>query len=289
MHPLSVHQPPVPPLPSSQFKYQQQLQQQTQKLLRPFWITLVVLTTLFLFVLNLQQDEEQQQQKQRHNSGARIKTKMTTKSVAIETGRTAHGIDYYQCNNNNNEDGGGSSETRENQQLVLLHGSKFTKEDWKTSGILQDLCSSGFVVSAVDLPVQATYDDLQTLLRDVTRDGRDLPVAGLVTPSASGRAITDWAMTGDVLDLPRYVRWWVPVAAGSVHQLTTEQLQSLSSTSMNILSIYGDQDRYLGHDTSAKLQQWSGAVSVELPGRHPCYLDSPEQFVDVLAKTILTR
>jgi hypothetical protein len=255
MHPLSL---------------QQDRQKQQHNDQQRYWIALVVITVLFFLYLNFQPQQQERSAGENGSSISTMKTMKTTTTSKIQTGRNKHGIDYYQCNND------GSAK----KHLVLLHGSKFTKEDWKTSGILQDFCSYPIIVSAIDLPVSAGYQELQQLLNDLA-----LPVTGLVTPSASGKTITDWIMNGPVEELPKYIDWWIPVASGSVHQLSTTQLQTLQS--VKILSIYGDQDPNMGHDTSAKLQQWSNAVSVEIPGRHPCYLDSPKQFVTIIIKNII--
>jgi hypothetical protein len=186
------------------------------------------------------------------------------------------------------------------QDLILLHGSAFTKEDWKTSGILQDLCSRSrnIRVTAVDLPVTATHKDLIQLLMVSTNEQLiSLPVT-LVTPSASGKAITDWISSGDIDNenkLPNFVSLWIPVACGSIDNVSDTQLlklKDLTSTSaeatgrrFQIFAIYGDQD-LKGKKTSERLRNLIGADILELPGRHPVYLDSPSDFVTSVIRSI---
>ena len=206
----------------------------------------------------------------------KTQSKQQQLSRPIQSGTTPDShIDYYQCRT---VDEPSSSSIH----LILLHGSKFTKEDWKTSGILQQFCSiPGWTVTAYDLPVSADSRVFRELLREYQRSSNYRNKVNVVTPSASGRVVTDWIMHGNVEELPTLLHTWIPVAAGSVHSLTEQQLQSIPDE-LDILAVYGDQDRKMGHDTSMKLQQFAHATSVELQGRHPVYLDSPDDFVRVI-------
>jgi hypothetical protein len=197
-------------------------------------------------------------------------------------------ISYYHC--------GPSSSDGEIKDLVLLHGSKFTKEDWKTSGILNDLCSTSSYpnlrVTAFDLPVTANHEQLMTLLATAQQNNNNnqllkLPVT-LVTPSASGKTVTDWvsetSTEGLKASLPKYVKQWIPVASGSVSQLSDEDVTRLKDLYYNhfeIYAIYGDEDTN-GRKTSVRLKTLAGADVLELQGRHPVYLDSPKEFVTAI-------
>lgn len=176
------------------------------------------------------------------------------------------GIPYYHC----------STKTA-TTSLVLLHGAKFTKEEWKKSGILTQFCAhSSLQVTALDLSVRASTSDLQKVLAELAANGlAKLPVAGLVTPSASGKAMVDWVSTGGV-NLSSYVAAWIPVAALSVLEATTADLSVLKD--IQVLAVYGDQD-VGGKKSSFMLESGGGATVVELKGRHPVYLDSPDDFV----------
>jgi hypothetical protein len=237
------------------------------------WTTAAVVGVTVLLLLDMNSISKQHQSRQPQDISAKQEQSAIMKE--IEKGRTETGIEYYHCQDTSSSP----------KHLVLLHGAKFTKEDWKTSGILQQFCATpGLTVSALDLSVQATHQDFVQLL-----DQSSLftpPVAAVVTPSASGKVITDWMMNGDVVTLPKYMQTWIPVAAGSVHSTTQAQLQALKDSGVDILAIYGDQDKVTGHDTSMLLQQWSGAMTVELKGGHPCYLDSPDEFVKVIQRQL---
>eukprot|EP00531_Pseudo-nitzschia_arenysensis_P019484 CAMPEP_0116125302 /NCGR_PEP_ID=MMETSP0329-20121206/5740_1 /TAXON_ID=697910 /ORGANISM="Pseudo-nitzschia arenysensis, Strain B593" /LENGTH=330 /DNA_ID=CAMNT_0003619337 /DNA_START=187 /DNA_END=1179 /DNA_ORIENTATION=+ len=186
------------------------------------------------------------------------------------------------------------SPTEENYHLVLLHGSAFSKEDWKTSGIF-GLFQRNFPsisVTALDLSVRADHRKLKKLLRSMRDEDlvEQLPVSGLVTPSASGKSITTWiteeAKSG--LDMENYISLWIPVASYSVASCSTSDLESLQreSSGVGVLAIYGDQDRN-GKKVMQSLHDHSGAKLLELPGRHPVYLDSPDAFVKAVGEAVL--
>ena len=233
-------------------------------------------------------------------------------------------IKYYHCNkaatptpSNSNK----KQQQQHQQQLVLLHGSRFTKEDWKTSGILQQFCQQeGFSVIALDLSVKASYADLVQVLNQLssTLETLTLPVQGLVTPSASGKAIIDGLLLNnnnknnskETTSLKDLTERWIPVACLGLLQVAKQQSSSSISSSSSsstvqlppswpILAVHGDQDKP-GKQSSELLLSWShnnsssssssstsssGHPQVtiqELPGRHPCYLDSPGAFVQAV-------
>jgi hypothetical protein len=192
-------------------------------------------------------------------------------------------VEYYHCS-------APPSVRKKAKHLVLLHGARFTKEDWKTSGILDTLCSSGghFSVSAMDLGVQAGHRELQGMLISLKDTLHiDLPVT-LITPSASGMTITDWMSTGRLKDLPLYVERWMPIAAVSVSAATEDQLQRMAKLQpFQILAIHGTKDRG-GIMTSERLQDYAQARTLELKGGHPCYLDSPKDFCNVILQELGT-
>ena len=79
--------------------------------------------------------------------------------------------------------------------IVLLHDAHTTKEIWKETGILNMFRNqfTSIAVTAVNLPVDTTHVELMCLLRELEHEGLiSLPLAALVTPSASGSSITKW-------------------------------------------------------------------------------------------------
>lgn len=180
------------------------------------------------------------------------------------------------------------------RHLVLLHGAAFTKEDWKTLGIL-DLFAEhhpGLAVTALDLGVSADYHKLVRVLSELAEAGivDSLPVAGLVTPSASGKSVTTYVRDADTTTATRlgsYLSTWIPVASYSVESCTNYELHAFGlDASISILAIHGDRDKR-GKRVSEKLAEQAGAEAVELPGPHPVYKESPRAFVDAVANKVL--
>jgi hypothetical protein len=204
----------------------------------------------------------------------------TTASTKIELD-SVNSIAFYHCS---------SGGTDFHQHIVLLHGAAFTKENWKTSGILEMFCQTPTVsVTALDLPVTAPYSELRNLLDTLQNRGIvQLPLAGIVTPSASGFTILNGIFDPEnnsevVEDLKTQVaRVWIPVASGGILKYTEESLRQ-TILDWKILAIYGDQDDSPGRRSSNLLKKAIPSTRVvELPGRHPVYLDSPQQFVDMI-------
>eukprot|EP00549_Striatella_unipunctata_P005537 CAMPEP_0118702048 /NCGR_PEP_ID=MMETSP0800-20121206/17634_1 /TAXON_ID=210618 ORGANISM="Striatella unipunctata, Strain CCMP2910" /NCGR_SAMPLE_ID=MMETSP0800 /ASSEMBLY_ACC=CAM_ASM_000638 /LENGTH=258 /DNA_ID=CAMNT_0006603125 /DNA_START=143 /DNA_END=920 /DNA_ORIENTATION=+ len=162
-----------------------------------------------------------------------------------------------------------------NTEVVMLHGAKFTKEDWKTSGILEKLCLSRSVV-ALDFGVHMSGDDLGKVLSGLESKSilSGKPVA-LVSPSAGGKAVLDLAAHKSEAK-KKYIHSWIPVAVGAVHSASTETLEVFKE--IPVLAVYGSRDSG-GKKTSMRLEEIANAEVVELEGGHPCYLDSPDAFV----------
>ncbi|KAL7558740.1 hypothetical protein ACA910_010896 [Epithemia clementina (nom. ined.)] len=249
----------------------------------------VLLLVVFAFVLlshsgnfdgtlNLQTTGGGQEGKQRSDTGGILKGEIES-------------IPYYHCS------AAATTNRDDIVDIVLLHGAKFTKEDWKRSGILQSLCQQDRVrVTALDLTVSATYKSLVRVLQSLTTATSPagtttttevirLPVAALVTPSASGFAIVSAIEEKEQSQVAQLTRLWVPVASGSVKSLTAEQLHTVRKESFSIWAIHGDQDA-MGQQVSTKLKEEAGAEVMEFPGPHPFYLDIPEQFSRALLKKL---
>jgi hypothetical protein len=195
----------------------------------------------------------------------------------IETGKTTNEeVAYYHCV------AGNQNASSVDNHLVLLHGSAFTKEDWKTSGILDLFCTSkaSLSVTALDLSVKASHSDLLAVLDDLQGDGKiDLPISGLVTPSASGYAIIEGIEAGSISELLESIQRWIPVACNGILSVDNEDVfASAEMKSWPILAVYGDKD-VLGKHSSEFFQTHSEASVQELSGKHTFYLGAPESFV----------
>lgn len=90
----------------------------------------------------------------------------------------------------------------------------------------------------------------------------------------------DWVRTGNVEELPNYIRTWVPVATGSLTTATDEQVMSLVGQ-VNVLAILGNEDS-AGGRYSNRICELAEATVVELSGRHAVYSQSPDEFVQTL-------
>ena len=196
-------------------------------------------------------------------------SEMTTMAAGVFQGSVG-GVDYYHC----------PAERQDPIDLVLLHGAAFTKEDWKTSGILEKLCHvPKLTVTALDLNHRGNHEDLKKVLdglRQTKIIATNKPVA-LVTPSASGYSVVDWITTGSMDELVQYVGYWIPVASPSIKKADETSLKELKGR-LPTLAIYGSKDSG-GKLVSERLQSFSGTKTVEIYGGHPCYLDSPDIFI----------
>lgn len=188
-----------------------------------------------------------------------------------------------------------SDENPDLTEVILLHGAAFTKEDWKTSGILDLLCEinneedeGNLSITALDLPVSADGARLASAFESLAMSNVIMgKPATFVTPSASGKAIVSLAAMASVggddseTSLSRMVKAWIPVACGAVLGASDEVLSQFASERREIpvLAIHGDQDETGRKSTERLREAISGAGGVELEGRHPVYLDSPEEFV----------
>lgn len=184
-------------------------------------------------------------------------------------------IEYYHC---------GPHPDESTSELILLHGAAFTKEDWKTSGILEKLCDlnndeegGDLTITALDLPVSATGNDLEAVYDKLVDNGilSGRPVV-VVTPSASGKAVV--TLASDEQKMGKILKGWIPVAPPAVDQAGDEMFRAFNKLSIPVLAVYGDQDS-MGKKITEKLVKLTNAKNVELEGRHPVYLDSPEAFV----------
>jgi hypothetical protein len=209
--------------------------------------------------------------------------------------------------------------------IVLLHGTKYRRVHWHD--VMIRLCSSSsaavahaqVAVTAYDLSVDATYNTLLNLLRasanatvhlyptneyhnDSTSSSTfinssasttrtllsDLPIAALVTPSASGSIVLDGLTSGHAAELQRAIQRWIPVASNAVLDYSVKELAP-ALADWSVTAIYGDLDRN-GRRSSERLQRAAAgrakAKAVQLPGQHAVYLDAPDAFVKTILQNV---
>mmetsp|Transcript_25377 Transcript_25377/g.31273 ORF Transcript_25377/g.31273 Transcript_25377/m.31273 type:complete len:335 (+) Transcript_25377:77-1081(+) len=190
-----------------------------------------------------------------------------------------------------------------NIEIVLLHGAAFTKENWVESGILNDLCIRGnkdnnnnnnnknqkaMSIAALDLSVNADglgfKDAFDALVEENVLSGKPVVV---ISPSASGKSIVSlgsyYAQTNNDKNknlIQNLVKVWVPVASPAVlKERNDSSFDAFKSLNIPILAINGDGDA-MGGKVTKRLVDVANAESLEIHGGHPCYLDSPIDFVD---------
>jgi len=229
-----------------------------------------------------------------------VGTKITaaTSSVAISTpfgsgpGKTQ--LDFVQCGQAPTAtatEGAQPEAEGDILELMLLHGAKYTKEDWVTSGILEMFCLKGghkINVVALDLSISADgnglYDAFNSLVGGNVLSGKPVTV---ISPSASGKSVVDLTLSTfgseDRQQIFRsIISAWIPVASPAVLRVREKNEHVFSifqSMGIPVLAINGKKDA-MGKKVTDKLVHTAGAMPVELKGGHACYLDSPNEFVD---------
>ena len=208
----------------------------------------------------------------------------------VQSFTSAGGIDYYHCVGDEPD---ATTTTTNTHHIFLLHGASFDRDVWlDDTEILRNFCKAPRLrVSALDLPVSANYQTLQTVIDDVAAQQQassstiiaTKPVV-LVTPSASGYSMVSWMLTdnvnGEWMDVPNYIETWVPVAPVALSSASDDQIVGTvgSNNDVPVLAIYGDEDSSGGR-LSERLGSVVGATVVELSGGHPVYLQSEDEFV----------
>lgn len=239
----------------------------------------------------------------------------------INSGRIEELVDltYYHCgpvytlgaNQIGDDEEGAKEEAKIYYEYLFLHGAAYTKEDWKSSGILKKLCTRTprdveslmyFSVTALDLPVQS---DAVTLARAFDALAEANIISGLpiiiVSPSASGRAVLDLASVSqrqakieskDAIEkglshslhlslLETMLLAWVPVACYDITTVPDSVFDVFETSHIPVLAIYGSNDKR-GLEVANRLEQLAAAKKVMLGTNHACYLDDPNMFVEAL-------
>jgi pimeloyl-ACP methyl ester carboxylesterase len=199
---------------------------------------------------------------------------------------TVNGVAYYSCR--------ATTSSSAEKTILLFHGSSFSKENWKDSGILGSLCAQPTLTTyAFDLSVSSTADDLKALMDALLQSNLigSLPVNAIVTPSASGAMVGDWGLrtaanASSFAPMIDYWKLWVPVASAGVATVDPKSLLSSMYPHIQILAVHGDQDTSGGR-VMGLLKTYAGAKVVTIPGGHPCYLQSPDAFVQAVLAEVL--
>ena len=211
-----------------------------------------------------------------------------------------------------NGEGKTKEETKIFHEFLFLHGATYTKEDWKTSGILDKMCSRSpedveshtyYSVTAVDISVYSDGLILAKAFDALTESGiiSGLPLV-IVSPSASGIGVLDLAsIAKQPVEIPsseeplskKYAHLslletimmaWIPIACYDVN-IAKESIFGGFKTHFSILAIHGSSD-VRGRASADRLEQLAGAKKLVVGKNHACYLDEPDRFVAAV-KSIL--
>lgn len=163
--------------------------------------------------------------------------------------------------------------------VLLLHGIRFSSENWLNIGTLDILARAGCRAVAIDLPglghsksaeAPAAVGELAPagFLKEVCEELKLSPVV-VISPSLSGMYSLPFLMQHQDL-----IRGYIPVAPICTDKFTGEQYHSVKVPS---LIVYGDQDSQLGELSLHNLSNLANHSVVVIKGAgHACYLDDPD-------------
>ncbi|KAG9332451.1 hypothetical protein JZ751_014549 [Albula glossodonta] len=165
--------------------------------------------------------------------------------------------------------------------VLLLHGIRFSSENWLKIGTLEALAKAGCRAVGIDLPglgnskaavAPAAVGELAPggFLKQVL-EALQLGPAVVISPSLSGMYSLPLLFQHGSL-----VRAYIPVAPICTEKFTAEQYGSIQTPS---LIVYGDQDTQLGEVSLNNLKNLANHKVVVMKGAgHPCYLDNPAEW-----------
>jgi abhydrolase domain-containing protein 14 len=162
--------------------------------------------------------------------------------------------------------------------VVLLHGMKFQAETWRELGTLGQLAGQGLRVLAVDLPGFGRSPAHPLPQGEVVHrllDKLDIDRAVLVGPSMGGRVAMEYAIAH-----PERLAGLVLVGAVGV----ADNRADLGRITVPVLVVWGSEDQVAPlADSDTLLAELPQARREILAGApHPCYLDQPERWHEVL-------
>lgn len=162
--------------------------------------------------------------------------------------------------------------------VLLLHGARFDSNTWKKLGSIRLLAGKGYRCLALDLPgygdspksALAREEFLPALLNAL-----DLDRVVILSPSMSGGFSLPM-----VARHPGQVRAYVPVAPAGIGRYGS----SIQDSPVPTLIFWGGEDRVFPVSGAADLATHFQHAEVHVfeGASHPCYLDQPEAFHQVL-------
>ncbi|KAL2090940.1 hypothetical protein ACEWY4_013203 [Coilia grayii] len=175
--------------------------------------------------------------------------------------------------------------------VLLLHGIRFSSQNWLNIGTLETLAKAGCRAVAVDLPglgqskdavAPAAVGELAPgdFLKQVCEALKLVP-AVVVSPSLSGMYSLPFLFQHTPM-----LKAYVPVAPICTDKFEGQQYASVQTPT---LIVYGDQDIQLGELSLSNLRHLPNHTVVVMKGAgHPCYLDDPETWHKALLHFLQT-
>jgi pimeloyl-ACP methyl ester carboxylesterase len=165
---------------------------------------------------------------------------------------------------------------REARGLLLLHGARFQAATWEELGTLETLARAGFRAVAVDLPgfgesPPADVDAATFLGPLIEALGLERPV--LASPSMSGRYSLPF-----VARSPGRLAGFVALAPVGIRAALAE----LEGNELPALLVWGSEDPTLAEAQPLAAALPASELFVLEGASHPCYLDQPERFHELL-------
>ncbi|KAM6928385.1 putative protein-lysine deacylase ABHD14B [Xenentodon cancila] len=163
--------------------------------------------------------------------------------------------------------------------VLLLHGIRFSSENWLNIGTLETLAKAGCRAVAIDLPelgrsksakAPAAVGELAPagFLREICEQLSLIPTV-VISPSLSGMYSLPFLMEHQAL-----IRAYVPIAPICTDKFSAEQYRSVK---VSTLIVYGDRDAQLGEQSLRNLSNLPNHSVLVMKGAgHPCYLDDPD-------------
>eukprot|EP00095_Tigriopus_kingsejongensis_P005910 maker-scaffold392_size185621-snap-gene-0.20 protein:Tk05910 transcript:maker-scaffold392_size185621-snap-gene-0.20-mRNA-1 annotation:"abhydrolase domain-containing protein 14b" len=163
------------------------------------------------------------------------------------------------------------------QTVLLLHGHAFQSSTWQNEvPTLQTLSAMGHRAIAIDLPgygntPAAQVNQVAFMEQVITTLSPDTaPV--LISPSMSGSYSLPLLMKQ-----PKLICGFIPVAPTGTNGFTSDQYKSVATPT---LIVRGERDTAMGKTSAQHLSQipTSSQPQVLPKARHPCYLDDPDRW-----------
>ncbi|XP_029455372.1 protein ABHD14B-like [Rhinatrema bivittatum] len=165
--------------------------------------------------------------------------------------------------------------------VLLLHGIRFSSENWLNIKTLSKLAEAGYRAMAIDLPGLGRSQQAKppvpfgqlapaSFLQRVFT-ALELGPTVVISPSLSGSYSLPFLFQHTEL-----VKAYVPVAPICTEKFTPVQYAGIKTPT---LIVYGDQDEQLGEISLNNLKNLANHKVMVMKGAgHACYLDNPDEW-----------